>query len=262
MRLNLGNPLDLNHELNRGIGGFWLGLPNIAGGARSINLVNPGISSADLTNAASWGGSSSELSTIGRGIVSGSASLASYPAGFLTTTGERTIEWAGFYATSMGSFSSVMSMGATVWRVSRRGSTNDIEVVYYNNVSTTFQTIYVGPVYNGAWNHVIATFTSDLRIDIYLNGAHFSGIDNSATTINNNSSSPTLTVGSSGYTSEFIAIYNRGVSHEEAHQMYADYKAGFAERLTRYAVRPYSRTAAIPPAITRRPFFSDWGSLC
>jgi hypothetical protein len=52
--IDLGNPVERAHPMNRGLVGWWLPLPNTVGGTRLWEIMHPGTDTGTLTSGAGW----------------------------------------------------------------------------------------------------------------------------------------------------------------------------------------------------------------
>lgn len=245
--IDLLDPVERDHPLLRDCVWWWLSLPNTWGGTQVFDIMNS--YHATRVNDPTWRADG--------GINFNGSTQSLSPTFNVNPTLPYTMcltHRVGAVGSTQGVF--LKSAGAgTIWHGLFFRSTNRWR---FGVSGTTSESTTAGAV--GNTRRIVGTYngtTHSLYIDGVLQYSEArSAADQSTWTIGRRIDG-FFTNGSL----RDMRIHNRQLSEQEVIDDYKQQREGYPDLLRRLTRKVYSIPAP-PPAITRRPFFSDWGSMC
>lgn len=225
------DPVAWESPLNRGLVGWWMGLPHIAGGKTLYNLVQP--YHAALASDATWQtgnqGSFAATKFPNGASTTSKAVFANDLYSFNGSSGKApyTLAFWFFVPTSVANFAGLVwiANGTGYWGT--QSFNNTIQSFRVNGTSTIANATFTP----GTWAHFTTTFDG-LTIRTYLNSAPGGTIASSLAMTSTNEVR-FYSTGSSYAITNDAKIWNRALSATEIAAVYQDSRAGFPETIRR-----------------------------
>lgn len=265
--IDLLDPVERDHPLLRGCVAWWLPLPNLYGSTKYWDVI--GRNHGTLTGGPTWRGNGSisydgvnDYITCGDVVkITGNLSLVCNFAG--STQTNRGL---------IGKYNTTVSGRSYALATESAGGTTALRFSYQQNGGSFSGSQLVSSssgVLNGSERIAVAVFTPSTSAQIFIDGL-LDAINTTSVPSSVANTTASLEIGrfNANNTGAFAGvisramIFDRSVDADWVAQDYEQARQGYPDVFRRLTRKAYSLPAAPPPAITRRPFFSDWGSVC
>lgn len=272
--VDLGNPVDTAHPLNRDLAGWWLGLPNLAGGYRVHDITRPdGAFNFSFDNVARWRGT--------RGSPTGFASFGTLTASSWTLTGTGLGAQTRFNPTTavtVAGWAYIVDTGDRA--IFAKGQT-DFGALQYSLVAsnsggakfnvqtnTTTSDTNTGTGYWSTfqWVHLCGTWEPTTGSQIYINGVLLATAASAGgSTLATGTGFPIIGSTNSGGsqmrgTIADIRLYaNRRLKPDDVWALYDESRRGYPTALRRYTPAVWS--FAVPVPLVHYTLTADTGAF-
>lgn len=276
--IDLLDPVERDHPLLRGCVSWWVPLPNLYGSTKYWDVI--GRNHGTLTNGPTWRGDGSIAYDGTNDYISVADTAALNPTEI--TLAITVVDRSGEFPTAsnyrgilMKRNDSLTNRSAWSFDRNRSSSGSPTECRFYINITGTWS-IWSSTGLGHAANileRLAVTYKAGSAPRFFRNGRLAASAPTGPGTYPNLPSNtapvgigafPTFSPGDNPWNGllSYPIIHNRALSDQEIVDDYDQWRRGFPNLLHRLSRTAYSLPVAPPPAITRRPFFSDWGSMC
>ncbi len=260
--VDLGNPVEWGHPLNRDLAGWWLPLPNVVGGFRVFDITGRG-SHFPFDNTARWRGTQNAppgFQTFGS-VTAASWTLTGTGFGSLSqfnpTTGITVAGWSRILTDDDRAVMSKPTTGSTLQFSLVPRSSGRAEF----NVNTTGSGAQSATSGNGfwatfQWNHFCGTWDAANGAQVYVNGILRATTAATGTLLTGSAdpyigSNPSTGNQMQGQIADLRLYANRRLKPDEVWALYEESGRGYPTALRRYTPAVWS--FAVPAPVVRRP---------